>query len=282
MDAGAIHERFECDINFATADYFRGSYTPIVDGRFMTPREEIDRSAVVVNEAFALRYFAARAVGQTLTDASGHRMRIVGVAQSRSYSALGGPPAPMVYYPMSFDTAPDFFAAVRFRPFATRAEAQTLDALRRAGASRADAMSFERHISRALASDRLVTTLVAGCGFLALALAVIGVASVMADGGRRRAREMGLRAALGARPLDLARALLGSSLTPAFGGLTVGAAVAIVAWKGAQALVYGVPPVDAFSIGEIFAGLSIVVIAAVVPTVFRAIRVNPLGVLKEL
>ncbi|MGH9411096.1 MAG: FtsX-like permease family protein, partial [Vicinamibacterales bacterium] len=282
VDAGAIHEQFECAINFATAEYFRGSYTPIVDGRFMTAREEMDRSAVVVNEAFALRYFAQRAVGQTVTDASGERMRIVGVAQSRSYSVLGGPPEPMVYYPMSFDSAPDFFAAVRFRPFAARPEAQTLDGLRRAGAARVNAMSFQQHISRALASDRLITTLVAGCGFLALALALIGVASVMADGGRRRAREMGLRAALGAGPLDLARALLGSSLTPAFGGVAIGAAVAIVAWKGAQALVYGVPPVDAASIGEIFAGLSLVVMAAVLPAILRAVRVNPLRALREL
>jgi predicted permease len=282
VDAGAIHERLESAINFATNDYFRGSYTPIVDGRFMTANEEADHSAVVINEAFALRYFAQRAVGRTLTDASGHRLRIVGVTQSRSFSLLGGPPEPMVYYPISLDSAPTLFAAVRFRPFASHAEVQTLEALRGAGASRVDAVTFEQYISRALASDRLLTTMVGACGLLALALAAIGVASVMVDASRRRAREMGLRSALGAKPTDIARALVGSSLKPAFAGLAIGAAAAVIAWKTAQAVVYGLPPLDIASIGETFAGLCLIVVTAVLPAILHAIRVNPLQALKEL
>jgi predicted permease len=282
LDSGAISERFDCDVNFASTDYFRGSYTPILDGRFITHQEELDGSAVVVNEAFALRYFAQRAVGQTLTDASGRSTRIVGVVKARSYRALGGPPDPMVYYPISLDTARDMFAAVRFRPFTTDAESETLDALRRAGASRVEVIRFEQHISRALASDRLITALAAGCGLLALALSVIGIASVMADGARRRAREMGIRAALGAQPVDLTRALLGSSLMPAFGGLAVGTAGAVVASRGAQALVYGVPSVDGASVGAILLIVSAVVAASVLPAVLRAIRASPLHSLKEL
>lgn len=78
---------------------------------------------------------------------------------------------------------------------------------------------------------------------------------------------MGLRAALGARPSDLARAPLGFTLSPAFVGRATGTTVAAVGWKSAETLVYGVPPLYAAATAKIVTGVFSVVIAAVLPGV---------------
>jgi hypothetical protein len=104
----------------------------------------------------------------------------------------------------------------------------------------------------------------------------------MGDGVTARNQWVCRSSALGAGPSDLTRALLGSTLLPAFGGLAIGTAVAVVAWKGTEALVYGVPPMYAAPMAQIVTGVFGVVIAAVLPAVVRAIRADPVRALKEL
>lgn len=278
---GRTTEPVEIDVNFASRDYFRAMYIPAIEGRtFTTQEDRDDRDVAVVNEALAQRYFVDRAVGHVLTDAEGHRTEIVGVVRTRSYRALAGPPQPMVYYPMAKSSGRAYAAIVRSRDY-ERADDRIRAALLRAGPSRnLDVLPFDAYLARALAPDRLIARLAGACGLASLVLAIIGVYGVIADMVRRRTREIGLRIALGAAPWQVLHAVLGFGLPPAFTGVAAGVLGAEAAIRFARTFVYELPALDAGLVAATTAALVAIVAAAVVPHALRAVRVNPVIVLR--
>jgi predicted permease len=284
IDRGSTTEWVDFEVNFATREYFSVMSIPLIDGRLFTPEDELSGAeAAIVNDALVQRYFTGAAVGHTLTDADGHTGEIVGVVRTRTYRAFEGPPQPMVYYPMSKSTARGFFAVVRATSSAVGLEQDVSSALKSAGKVRKlEVSTFDAYLSRGLAADRLIATLVAACGAIALALAAIGVYGVMADLIRRRTREIGLRIALGASPWRIVRGFAAVTLMPALGGVTAGLIGAGVLVRIARSLVYGVPSIDGYLVATVVAGLWVVVAAALIPPARRALRVSPLLAFRDL
>jgi len=250
----------------------------------LKPEDETsDRDVVVINEALAQRYYAGRALGRILTDTEGRSAEIVGVVQTRSYRAFETAPRPMVYFAISRATSRGFYAVLRSHS-GTESQmdadvARTLGEL--GGTTKLEVLPFEAFVAQALAADRLIGTLIGACGAIALGLAVIGVYGVMIDTVRRRRREFGLRAALGASPADLLRALVGSSLAPAIAGVVAGIGGAWLLSRVVQSVVFGLPAIDAFLVAAIVCVMTLVVIAAIAGPARRAIRVSPLVALRE-
>jgi putative ABC transport system permease protein len=278
IDRGSTTEWVDFEVNFATREYFWVMSIPLIDGRLFTAEDELSGAeAAIVNDALVQRYFTGAAVGHTLTDADGHTVEIVGVVRTQTYRAFEGSPQPMVYYPMSKSTARGFFAVVRAASGTVGLEQDVLKTLKSAGKVRKLEVSiFDAYLSRGLAADRLIATLVAACGAIALALAAIGVYGVMADLIHRRTREIGLRIALGASPWRIIRGFTGLTVMPAAGGVTAGLIGAGLLIRIARSLVYGVPSIDGYLVATVVAGLWVVVAAALLPPVRRALRVSPL------
>jgi putative ABC transport system permease protein len=273
-----VTETVELDTNVVSTGYFQVMGIPLVEGRFFDEGDTgLAPPVVIVNELFAARYFAGPVAGHRLRDSQGAALTIVGVVASGKYRTLQDAPEPLVYYPLAQDYASYLHLIVRTsRDPATvipRVRELLREVDRAAGVVRSS--TLESHLSQALAVEKMTTTLVAVCGLIALILAAIGVYAVMADAVQRRTREIGLRIALGARWTQILRLVFGGALTLTLSGVLVGSCASILLARTMQTAVYGLPPVDAFTLTAVPAALAVVVIAAAMMPTRRALRVSP-------
>ncbi len=117
-------------------------------------------------------------------------------------------------------------------------------------------------------------------GALGLLLSAIGIGSVVSYSVARRTREMGLRIALGARPVDVQRLVVRESMIPVAAGLAVGVGAALMLSRLVESLLFNVQPRDGVTYLGVCALLaSVAVFAAILPA-RRAARVNPLVALR--
>lgn len=124
---------------------------------------------------------------------------------------------------------------------------------------------------------RMGATLFSIFGALALAVAALGLYSVLAFSVARRRREIGIRAALGARRSNLAVMVVGRAARLIAMGLILGILVALVAGRFLEAVLFGVPTVSVPVFGAVVVLLgSVGLLAACVPA-WRAIAVDPVG-----
>jgi len=118
-------------------------------------------------------------------------------------------------------------------------------------------------------------------GLLALALAAIGLYSVVAYNVAQRTHEMGVRVALGAEVRDLVRLVLREGLLLASVGVVLGGVVAILAAPALKALLFQEQPRDPIVlIGVAVILLAVATVASLVPA-RRASRVDPMQALRS-
>ncbi len=115
---------------------------------------------------------------------------------------------------------------------------------------------------------------------LALALASVGIYSVLSYIVRGRSREIGIRTALGARTLDVVRLVLSEGMTPTLVGIAAGAVAALASAKLLERLVFRVSATDPLTFALVAVTLALVALLASVGPAYRASRVDPLTVLR--
>jgi putative ABC transport system permease protein len=116
---------------------------------------------------------------------------------------------------------------------------------------------------------------------LALVLACLGVYGVLAYSVAQRTREIGVRMALGARPLDVTGMILGRGMKLSVIGLVAGAGLAAALGILLRSLLYGVTPVAPLVYGGTAVSLILVTLAACVIPAQRASRVDPVVALRD-
>ena len=137
-----------------------------------------------------------------------------------------------------------------------------------------------RYVDRSIAQQRIVARLLVLFGFLALTVATVGVYGLTAFTVARRARELGVRLALGASPRDLVRMLVGQSAMLVGAGLAVGTLAALLLSRFVKSMLFGVTSSDPVSFA---AGAALLAFATLIATILparRATRVDPLSVLR--
>jgi predicted permease len=279
-------EDMELVINVVSPGYFETMQIPVRAGRTFDWRDRAGGQGVVmVNDLFANRFFAGDALGGRLTDSFGHALEIVGVVQSHKYITVQEPAVATVYYPLA--QAPiqgmRLIARVGGRPLAM------IDPIRREMMNVNKRVTVFRtiplanHLNEAVASDRLTASLVAVCGGIALLLATIGVYGVVAYAVARRSKEIGIRMALGARPLDVVRLILAEGFSVTGGGLALGLVGAAIAAQALGSLtpLYGVNALDPMTYAAVPAILVLVTLVAAGPPTRRALRLDPNVVLRQ-
>ncbi len=132
-----------------------------------------------------------------------------------------------------------------------------------------------KYLTESVAGRRYVAQLLGLFGALALLLASVGIYGVVSYGVARRVREIGIRTALGARPADVLRLVVGQAMRLAAVGMGIGAVAAFGLTRFLSSLLYGIAPWDPPTFGGVAALLTGVVIAACSWPARRAMSVDP-------
>ena len=130
------------------------------------------------------------------------------------------------------------------------------------------------------AQPRFRTFLLGSFAGIALLLSAIGIYGVMAYTVSRRTSEIGVRMALGARPVDILRLIVGESMTLTLLGGSLGLAGAYAVTRVMKSLLFGVTSTDPLTFAGVMLLLcSVALLASYIPA-RRASRVDPLVAFK--
>jgi len=265
-------------------DYFHTMNTPLVAGREFTP-EDTDRTqnVVVVNQTFAKRYFSkSNPIGQRIRRATDWLV-VVGVAKDSKFQSLDEPAAPAVYFPVaqSFASEVNFVIRTSGDPMAlvrpVEAAIHSFDPALPLYGMR----PLEASIGVAFFAQRLGGSLLAFFGLLSMGLAAVGIYAVLAYSVTQRAREMGIRIALGASRAGVLRLVLGQGLKLAGVGLAVGLALAIAVTRLMRSLLFGVSATDVPTIAGVSALLLLVICAASLLPARKATQIDPIVAMRR-
>ena len=255
---------------------------PLIAGRDLEWRDAQPEqpTAVIVNESFAHRYFPGEsAVGKRFLRVDGGAVlveqEVVGVARDAKYTDLREPAPPTVYDPYR----PQDAAVIQVR---TRLEMAPLlaalgDEVPRAHpAFRVAGVTFQSTIvGNHLVRDRALALLSAFFSLVAGVLVIVGVYGVLSYTVLQRTREIGIRLALGAQPLQIVRLVLSGIGGMTLIGLIIGGIGAVLAGRFMTAVLFDVALSDMWSIATpLVALLMACAFAAVVPA-HRASRIAP-------
>jgi len=276
-------------VNGVTPDFFATMGTRIVRGRgFLESDDFRSERVAVVSQTMAQRIWPDRdplgkcmLVGADTVPCS----TVVGVAQDAKRQSLTDDAPIMQYYvPLDQRQTDESMRTLFVR---IHGDPQTaLGAVRREIQSVAADLPYPtiRYLSQAIEGDlrpwKLGATLFGVFGLLALALAGLGLYSVVAYTVAQRRHEMGVRVALGARGSDVARLVLTDTLAVIGVGLTVGVATALAVGRWVEPMLFRVSPGDPGVLAVVIVTLLTVgVVASMVPA-RRAAGVSPAEVLK--
>ena len=135
--------------------------------------------------------------------------------------------------------------------------------------------------AQAVARPRFRAELISIFAALAVTLAAVGVFGVLAFSVHQRTRELGIRSALGARPLDLLRLVLRSGLEIAGLGTGIGLVAVALLTRFLRALLFGVAPIDPVTLGATATILLLTAVTACAAPALRAARVDPAVALRH-
>ena len=230
-------------------------------------------------EAFAWKYFANRnPVGKEVTR-SGHVLQIVGVFGDTKYGDLRTPVEPLAFV-LAVNSGVQFEVRTAMDPEALIGAVRRLAARVDPAVPLFNMRTQTQQIDRLLAQERLVARLSGFFGLLALVLACIGLYGLLSYEVSRRTREIGVRMALGARPGDVMRLVVGQGIVLALAGAAVGIGVALGITRYLASLLYDVHADDPVTMGAVAVLLVLVALAACYIPARRATRVDPMVALR--
>jgi len=270
--------------NRVSAEYLPTVGITQLRGRNFDARDRRDAPKVaIVNQTLVKRYFAGR---EPLGQRFGYKtpdVEIVGVIADARVNSAREAAEPMAYYPLDQGMLYTTNLSVR----ASGDPQQILNAVRDAIRDAAPTLVVDRittlaqQVDSGLGADRIVALLASAFGALAVALACIGVYGLMSYSVARRTAEIGVRMALGARPITVLRGILAESMTPIVAGLLVGLPLAAAGGRMVSSILFGVSPWDGSTLMAAILTLAGLGLSAALIPARRASRVDPVIALRQ-
>lgn len=267
-------------------DYFKAMRTRFLAGRDFVHAGGGSRSPgpVIVNQAFAHKYFDRDdVVGQEFTwgRESVHRQVIVGLVGDANYYDLRRNGEPIVYLP---EEGSPFFTLYTRSPLKlgtlarmVEREAQNIGS----GMQVKEITGLDTIIGNTLLRERLLAGVGGAFAFFGLMLVAIGLFGLLSYSVSRRTKEIGIRAALGARRAEIIWLVIREATALLSLGLTAGLATALAVLALFRSLLFGLDRVDPKVIGtSLLVFLLSGAFAASLPA-HRAATIDPVSALRE-
>ena len=282
----SVHRLGEFALNAVTPEYFATLGTRILRGRGIAIQDAKNAPrAIVVSDAMAKTLWPGRdPIGQCVKVGADTLpcSYVVGVAENIKYQHLGDDPG-LFYYVSEAQWHPEqggLFIRTRGQaaPYAEPIRRRLQQLM--PGASYVTVTPLREILGEQTRSWQLGATMFLAFGALALALAAIGLYSVMAYTVSQRTQELGVRAALGAQQHDLVRLVVSEGLTLGAAGIVIGVVIALAAGNWLGPLLFQESPHDPLVFVFVtVALLGVTVVASFIPS-RRAARVDPMVALR--
>src|SRR5437667_10444732 len=239
-------------IRIVDPGYFDAMRIPLRRGRSLAPSDRLGNVPVaVISEAMAHKLGPGEdPIGQHVKVDWWHEnlsVEIVGVVADSRHDGLDAAFEPTLFYPFAQESQQSSMSLVlrSTLPPATltrmiRAAVSEMDK----GVPVADAVTMYHLIAETMADRRYPAFVLGLFAALALVLAAVGIYGVLSYTVGQRTREIGVRVALGARPVDVLRTVVGSGLRLTLIGVALGGVAAGLAAGALGKLLYGVHTVD--------------------------------------
>ena len=282
-------------LNFVGPEYFSLLHIPLLQGRLWDHAETMRAAALaVINESMARQYWPNNgdALGRELrmpdlksqsAPNAGDWLQIVGVVADARDDGMRSPVKPAIYVPYSLHTWmwTQILVKTRVPPLSAvqdmRAQIAQVDPDQQVTKSR-DLLTWIKDEPE-YAQQRLVATLFSIFSILALALATVGLYSVVSYGVTTRTNEFGIRMALGAKASDIFRIVLSSTTLNVGAGIFAGILLSAIFGQFATKWVN-----ESSRNPLILAGVTLLLIAAALLASFiparRAAAVDPMVALR--
>jgi putative ABC transport system permease protein len=262
-------------------EYFATMGTRILRGRGIQAGDQAGGPRiVVVSENMAKLLWPGR-------DALGQQMRIgsdtaafstvVGIAEDMRGRSISGEPEFWYYVPHAQHDA--WYAGLvarvngRARDFSEDLRKRLQQAM--PGSAYITVRPLQEFVGLNERAWEFGATMFVGFGALALVLAAVGLYSVIAYTVAQRTHELGVRAALGARSRDMLWLVVGQGVAFTAAGIAIGGAIALLAGRWIEPLLFGQSARDPAVFGLVAAVLLVVAVVASAAPARRALRADP-------
>jgi predicted permease len=280
--------------SWVSDDFFRTVGTPLIAGRLFTEHDDDKAPAVaIINDAAARRFWPGQSpigkrVGVNYTgpgrrsEAAPRLREIVGVVGNIRHDSLDAPASPAIYLPYLQDETNHDMATMSLFLRSDGNAMALADGVR----DRIHAVEPNQPVqniqnvadlvSESVATRRYTLVILGAFAAVGLLLAAVGVYGVISYVTSQRAREFGIRIALGAtHGRVVSQVLRGSAVLTAFGAVT-GIAGSLVLTRSLSSLLFEVSPLDLLSFLGAVVLLALVSIGASLLPAWRAARVDPI------
>jgi len=271
-------------------DYFRTMGIELLKGRLFTAEDTRDSpQVIVINEVLARQYFPNEdPLGKRLVQAlpNSPSYEIVGVVRHVEHYNLDGRNSVQPQFYTNFNQAPsrgrtNLLVRTEVEPLGLAAAVRAQVAALNKDQAVFNVRTMEQIVAQSVAARRFSMLLLTVFAVVALALASLGIYGLMSYAVAQRAREIGVRMALGAQVSDVLKLVIGQGMKLAFIGVALGLVASVALTRTMKTLLFGVSATDPVT----FAALALLLIAVALLACFvparRATKVDPMIALRH-
>ncbi len=286
---------------YVSPHYFEALRIPLLRGRLFTERDGGKaQHVVIISQAFARKYWPGQ-------DPMGRRMmigngmgadfveparQIIGIVGNVAETGLRNGVVPVMYIPQSqvTDGLTKTFSTLSPLSWIIRTKGGPLvgvAALRKqlvgidARLATANIMTLDRVVGKSTVRERFEMLLLSVFAFVALLLSAVGIHGVMSYAVKQRAKEIGIRVALGGTRATITALVLGQSMRLVVIGAVIGLGATYGLTRALKGLMFGLEQYDLTIVATVAVSLCMVALMAAWAPTRRALKVDPIAVLRQ-